>query len=151
MTDVPSSDVFQALDLVSRLVNLRPGEAVDHKWGYIRREATRENVAGIEVPLEMQDHHWVEALGIRLPVPGFRVADPGQSEAEGNWRGHNAVALVGELYETQLIRKAAARIDGCLRCGTEDTGRFDPDRSEHVCIDCLPEPPAPRDKRGHKV
>lgn len=104
MIQVPTSDVFEALDLVSKLVNLKPGESVDHKWGFIRREATTQNVAGVEVPVEMEEHHWVTAAGITMPIPGFRVADPGQAGAEGNWRGHNAVALVSELYETYLVR-----------------------------------------------
>ena len=27
-------------------------------------------------------------------------------------------------------------MSGCIRCGTEDTGRFDPEISAKICVDC---------------
>lgn len=27
-------------------------------------------------------------------------------------------------------------MNGCVRCGTEDTGRFDPEISTEICADC---------------
>ena len=77
---VSTADVFELLELVTGLQRLEGGEALDHPWGFVRREAETDG-------------------------RGFRLAAPGQSKAEGNWVSDVAIELAHEMYEGQLRRR----------------------------------------------
>lgn len=108
MIQVPASDVFDAIQLVKSLAELQPGETLDHKWGFVRREGFDE--ASAAAPKRAEKHRPkspYEAFGmaIEMHVPGYRIANPGQSKAEGLWRQANPIAVADEIYDNYLMRK----------------------------------------------
>lgn len=90
MQYIPSSVAFEVIRLIEKLGRLQPGETLDHPWGFVRRE---------EIP---KTEFGVFSFPDLLQPPGFRLAAPGQSGAEGNWREGVILPLVDEMLENHL-------------------------------------------------
>lgn len=104
-------DVYEALDLSARLVNLQPGEHINHIWAFIMREETVLNPAQIPMPKRRRPEQLIprERTGLwDIFLPGFYLAPVGskpyEALARDDWMPGIVQPVVKEVYRRYIER-----------------------------------------------